>query len=99
MRDPIEQIMNSSFQTLTLRKDALRKSHFFSLSRRAWWQGCQTVEKFRDSWNSSFQTLTLRKDALRKSHFFSLSRRAWWQGYQTVERVRDSWNSSFRAAI
>ena len=35
-------------------KDALCKSHFLLLSRRAGWQGSQTVEKVRDSWNSSF---------------------------------------------
>ena len=37
-----------------LRKDALCKSHFSLLSRRAGWQGSQTVEKVRNSWNSSF---------------------------------------------
>ena len=38
----------------TLRKDALRKSHFFLLSRRAVWSESQTGERVRDSWNSSF---------------------------------------------
>ena len=37
-----------------LRKDALCKSDFLLLSRRATWVGRPTVGKVRDSWNSSF---------------------------------------------
>src|SRR6476660_1571852 len=52
--ETVRDSWNSSFPTPNIRKDALRKSHFFLLLRRAVWQGSQTVERVRDSWNSSF---------------------------------------------